>query len=333
MNYIVFIYNVLLIVLFAMNIALFCTLFIRVQKAAYVWIAAMFTLFVAENSILYMADFLESFSIFYNMHTVTEPFLKTLISAGVYLCYLFIATGLTRQKVSSRDWAAYALFAAALILVPHLPKSRFTYWLYFTLSQIMFCYVAARGYSGAKRLPEDSDEQKIYRNRLLRMVRVSMFLNILIVVEDSIVIFFFDDLTPEALRITQRNWSEDVQSIYFALLGISYFYRKLLHAPAVPEGGGSINVLRQASEELKKKQIEQVCACHGLTGRESEVLALLLSNKTNKDIGSELFISVGTVKNHIHNIYQKTGAAGRTQLLSMITHTVVEEAAEREASA
>ena len=49
----------------------------------------------------------------------------------------------------------------------------------------------------------------------------------------------------------------------------------------------------------------------GLTRREAEVLALLASGCTNKEIGERLVISAFTVERHISNLYAKIGARGR----------------------
>jgi DNA-binding NarL/FixJ family response regulator len=48
-----------------------------------------------------------------------------------------------------------------------------------------------------------------------------------------------------------------------------------------------------------------------LTPREREVLALIGENLTNQQIGDKLFIEVGTVKNHVHNILKKLGVNSR----------------------
>jgi non-specific serine/threonine protein kinase len=49
----------------------------------------------------------------------------------------------------------------------------------------------------------------------------------------------------------------------------------------------------------------------GLTPREAEVLALIASGHTNREIAAALVLSVGTVERHIANIYGKIGARGR----------------------
>lgn len=52
---------------------------------------------------------------------------------------------------------------------------------------------------------------------------------------------------------------------------------------------------------------------HSLTGRELEVLKLIVSGKSNKEIGAELSISEATVKTHINSILSKLGVSDRTQ--------------------
>jgi DNA-binding CsgD family transcriptional regulator len=49
----------------------------------------------------------------------------------------------------------------------------------------------------------------------------------------------------------------------------------------------------------------------GLTAREVEVLRLVASGQTNKEIATALVVSVPTVQRHIANIYGKIGARGR----------------------
>lgn len=55
-----------------------------------------------------------------------------------------------------------------------------------------------------------------------------------------------------------------------------------------------------------------------LSDREKEVLLLLISGLDNSAIGEKLFISRNTVKNHAYNIYRKTGAKNRTELVRLL---------------
>lgn len=53
-----------------------------------------------------------------------------------------------------------------------------------------------------------------------------------------------------------------------------------------------------------------------LSTRELEVLGLLSRGRTNSEISAELFISVGTVKTHVNNIYRKLEVRNRTEAVS-----------------
>ncbi|WP_163541529.1 response regulator [Occultella kanbiaonis] len=51
-----------------------------------------------------------------------------------------------------------------------------------------------------------------------------------------------------------------------------------------------------------------------LTGRELDVVALTARGDSNAEIGAELFISAGTVKNHLANVQRKLGARNRVEI-------------------
>jgi len=53
-----------------------------------------------------------------------------------------------------------------------------------------------------------------------------------------------------------------------------------------------------------------------LTPREREVLELMVSGKSNQEIGSHLFIAEGTVKAHVNNILAKLDVNDRTQAVT-----------------
>ena len=51
----------------------------------------------------------------------------------------------------------------------------------------------------------------------------------------------------------------------------------------------------------------------GLTEREVEVLRLIATGKSNREIADELVISIRTVAHHVTSILNKSGAANRTE--------------------
>ena len=52
-----------------------------------------------------------------------------------------------------------------------------------------------------------------------------------------------------------------------------------------------------------------------LTPREREIIRMVAQGLRNREIGQRLFISEGTVKIHLHNVYDKLGLDGRLELL------------------
>jgi len=57
---------------------------------------------------------------------------------------------------------------------------------------------------------------------------------------------------------------------------------------------------------------------YAITPREFEVVKEIYTGKTNKELADKLFITVQTVKDHTHRIYQKTEVKNRTQLASLL---------------
>jgi DNA-binding NarL/FixJ family response regulator len=59
-------------------------------------------------------------------------------------------------------------------------------------------------------------------------------------------------------------------------------------------------------------------AVSDLTNREREVLALIGKGLTNQEIADRLFIEVGTVKNHVHNLLKKLDVNSRDDAAAFV---------------
>lgn len=79
------------------------------------------------------------------------------------------------------------------------------------------------------------------------------------------------------------------------------------HRTRHPAGAGAIAAVRRAAAE---PMVEK------LTARELKILRLLDSGLGNRDIARSLFISEGTLKWHLRNIYGKLGSRTRTAALA-----------------
>jgi DNA-binding CsgD family transcriptional regulator len=113
---------------------------------------------------------------------------------------------------------------------------------------------------------------------------------------------------PGTLRMSTVHFGQERDFLYssipYALYGlflINYFLRFSLPAPLGVD---------QLSDEFLSK--------YGITGREREIILMVVQGKSNADIAGELFISLATVKTHLHNVYQKMGVDSRYDLLARV---------------
>ncbi|NBC28621.1 MAG: hypothetical protein GVY29_01350 [Spirochaetes bacterium] len=67
--------------------------------------------------------------------------------------------------------------------------------------------------------------------------------------------------------------------------------------------------------------VDQLAGAYKITRRETEILELVAQGLTNKEIAGRLFISEGTVKNHLHRIMGKLNAGNRTELVVRLRAT------------
>ncbi len=141
-------------------------------------------------------------------------------------------------------------------------------------------------------------------------------------VEDAIVLFHLPPLDAISTRLRQRNACEDILSLVFVGYAIYAFFR-------IEKG---LKEVKQTEEQEKKPETIQLPYLsvnelditgfskeYSLTKRESQVLKLLLEDKSNQEMQEILVIAPGTVKNHIHNIYSKTNVSKRSQLLMLVS--------------
>ena len=62
-----------------------------------------------------------------------------------------------------------------------------------------------------------------------------------------------------------------------------------------------------------------------LSGREREIVGLVCQGFRNKEIAEKMFISEQTVKNHLHNIFDKLGVSDRLELALYAIHKKINE--------
>lgn len=130
---------------------------------------------------------------------------------------------------------------------------------------------------------------------------------------------------PEILFIMFTIY-EDSEQVFEALTaGASgYLLKKTPHdqiSPALKElyeGGSpmSTQIARKVVAYFQKNDATENDGEHILSSREKEVLELLSKGYLYKEIAAKLQISTGTVRQHIHKIYEKLHVQNRTEALN-----------------
>jgi DNA-binding NarL/FixJ family response regulator len=85
------------------------------------------------------------------------------------------------------------------------------------------------------------------------------------------------------------------------------------------QGGSpmSTSIARKVIDRLHQANVSDQMT--ELTSRENEVLQLLAKGLLYKEIASKLSITTGTVRQHIHNIYDKLHVQNRTEAINRMT--------------
>lgn len=67
----------------------------------------------------------------------------------------------------------------------------------------------------------------------------------------------------------------------------------------------------------EKDQLFAFATKYGLSGREKEILEMLIQDLSNSEISEKAFISENTVKFHVRNLLKKTGCSNRGELIQL----------------
>jgi two-component system, NarL family, response regulator DegU len=131
---------------------------------------------------------------------------------------------------------------------------------------------------------------------------------------------------PDAKVIIYTSHDEEDRIVQAAELGVDGYLlkgcgqRELVNAiESVSTGGIALEstVAGKLMKHMNRRSSESKEEKIRFSKRETQVLDLMASGKTNRDIGEALFISESTVKFHVHAILNKLDANNRTEAASI----------------
>ncbi|WP_321384847.1 LuxR C-terminal-related transcriptional regulator [uncultured Enterococcus sp.] len=296
----VFLYNILLIVLYALAMALSINFFLRRKQTLFLLVTIYLLFFIFDNAIIYMTEFINSFASSYNETFMSIPVAKTIIYVVNAYCSLLIINNLLKRKTSFLQYSFVVLLTIWMSLVPLMANSATKVWLYYLPNQLFLMYLGLYGWHHLKKTTDFSPARYFYTKWISLS---SMIFGLLILLEDSYVIYRVDQYTFLNVKINNRNICEDIFSMLVCFLLLHYFFKT------------EEQVIEEVVEEKEDVQFQQFCRHYGFTQREQEICILLLEHKSNQQIADEIFLSLGTVKTHIHNIFIKLNVKKRNQVI------------------
>jgi DNA-binding NarL/FixJ family response regulator len=125
---------------------------------------------------------------------------------------------------------------------------------------------------------------------------------------------------PSAIVLTATDSEEDLlQAVRLGARGVvlkAMAPRSLEECIRVVHAGGEWLTVegQNLGERLARREAVERSLAERLTAREIDILRLLASNYDNDEIARRLRLSIGTVKIHVHHVYQKLGVSGRQGL-------------------
>ena len=298
----IFIYNIFLIILYALAMSLALNFYFRERKKIFLVLTIFLLFFILDNIIIYMTEFLLSFASTYNHSFMSTPVFKTIIYIVNNYCSFLIINLLQNKKMPQEHYVLLIIFSLWLLMIPMMPNSAVKVWLYYLPNQLLMIYMGVYTWRRIK----ETDQGEIVLTYLKWTGILLIISGIFILMEDTFVIFNVDQYSSLSIKMNNRNLCEDIFSILACLLMMKYFFVD------------SLSSSNQVHMEKKESQVFAAFACHyRLTEREKEICQLVLQNKKNQDIASEIYLSIGTVKTHVHNIFIKLNVSKRSQVLTV----------------
>lgn len=290
MPYALFFYNYALILITVVAFTGFCALAVRHRRHVYRHIATLFGLYLVDITFLWMMESIPEFKASVIGARESMPYTYTLFSTAMLLTYRAILGDLLDTPISNHEAAIWVLCFVGILAEGEVKND-----LYRIAAELVFP-AALRIWTIAGAL-----WMNIRTRGLVEQKRSRFALGLCTV-------YCLAEIANLALPSPDaRSIPFEVMGLMFTLIGIAYLVLR-------------VRGVQQATRDLQPIAFANR---YGLTRREEELLCLLVAGRTNREIGEELTISIGTVKTHVHHIYEKVGVSSREELRDrMQTETI-----------
>jgi DNA-binding CsgD family transcriptional regulator len=259
------------------------------------------SLFTAVGVFLRVSGIVEDFALYFVVWNLSFLVLTAVAYFAVKTALLAVGSALTRPiRVTYYAGTTLAYVATLFIalrgkrdlLFPYIggTYSATSLYLFTTLALALVVVLRKR----ERLAPED-------RKTLLRFLRIFLPLGLI----------FFTDQILRTTKWRDLPWPPFLPLAPLALY--CFVIAELLLRMGQIRAETTLTATEISYEKLALSIVES-CESSPLTPRERKVLVEILKGRGNAAIARDLDISPHTVKNHVYNIFQKTGAGSRKEL-------------------
>ena len=316
MNLFIFVYSVCILLLcFAAAILSFAAYLVS-ERRSFIPQVTFFVFYIIELGGIFGNEWLSQnlpFSVD-TYYDISSPVMRVITGTGILASLwlmLLRVLDVHDLRVSVVPPVVFAIASTlVLVLMPYGAPRQFAFY---TLRQVFVGFALLFSF-----FKWASSGDAAYRERLGKhsgRFALLCLLLFMILAEDVWVILIAPVPDPDnnllPLYLSERNFSENILMIYVAYHCIREALKllKLRFMQPQAETDRDSDLTRHISDALPA-----YAKAHGLSMRESEVLALLVAGKDNRSIATELILSEGTIKTHVHNIMRKTQTKNREEL-------------------
>lgn len=250
MDILLLIYNLSLQILYCIPVVYAWILFQQTRKHLYLYITGLFFFYSIENVIIFITEFDTTFAKFYDTTFMSVPTARTIIFVAVLFFILQITTSILKEHWNYILLSLLGLITLFMLFVPMMKDSAMKVFIYYTPCQLFSLLVGLYGMNRLKAHPEYYDPP--LRTRFRKMFLWTAIFSILIILEDCIVIFNFDNYGEQNIHITNRSYSENMMSLYFVYITLRIlapYLRSFMALPADDALSAAIDVNLHTQDE------------------------------------------------------------------------------------
>lgn len=315
MNSVFFFYTLTILVVCIVSVVLSAAAYASSRRRIYVFSGIAFTCYALELIEIFFFEYIAQNTAFpaAEYYAINFPITRTVIAVILHASIWGVALTFLDKHSKALFLTPVACFCLAnVIVLVGAPEGSWQQWAYYTLRQLFSYFVYAYGFWTYWQTGDQLLKERL--RKLKTTFAIAVVLSTCVLLEDTYIILIapmssHPDWLP--LYLSERNFSENILVCFFTVLLVRSAYRvlsiRIKEAPAQQD----VHDLDVHIDEV----MPLFRQANKLSERECEVLHLVIAGKSNQEIANELFLAVGTVKTHVHNIMKKTGQPSRETLI------------------